>query len=156
MYQGLIALSDCFDDWRGTPGGFRVVPNCAPNLKRWCLEHVEQPGVSYHPPRTDTMCDRLMHVPLKAGQMVIWDSGALHVRGLLSSCLRHQLTKQNASVQANFANRSNEMRIVQYVRMMDATCTLPSRTKHFPQPGAVPAHIQLSPLARKLLNMDAW
>lgn len=50
------------------------------------------PGVSYHPPSNDALCGRLMHVPLKAGQLVIWDSGSLH---------------------ANFANKSSAMRVVQ-------------------------------------------
>lgn len=154
MYQGLIALSDCFDDWRGTTGGFRVVPNCPGLLKRWCGEHAEQNTAmaSFHPPRSDPLCDRLMHVPLRAGQMVIWDSAALHVRPhFFGRPVSDALARQ-----ANFANRSSEIRIVQYVRMMDATCTLPSRVKHFPQPGDVPANVQLSSLGRKLLNIEKW
>lgn len=141
MYQGLIALNDCYERYGESTGGFRVCPGSAPHLSVWCKK-VPRPlnlqKESFHVSKEDAWYKRLQKVPLRQGSVVIWDSGSLH---------------------ANFANTSRDMRIVQYVRMMptSSVCDAPNRQRLFPQNQEFNVNdIELSPLGRKLLGLDEW
>lgn len=144
MYQGLIALKDCFDDpvTGVTTGGFRAAAGTANVLDQWCAQNpnARRPADekwSHYPPKSDPLYHRLQKIPLKAGQCVIWDAGCLH---------------------ANFHNNSSELRIVQFVRMIDpAGCEqIPLRTKFFPTKEQIPKNIVLTPLGKKLLGVVPW
>ena len=141
QYQGLVALTECYNDWRGSTGGFRVCPGSAAALEEWC-RRVKRPADlqkdSFHIASSDPWYKRLQKVPLRRGSLCIWDSGALH---------------------ANFENSSRDVRIVQYVRMMPApeVCSLPSRARLFPMSQTFDvSRIRLTPLGRKLLGIDKW
>lgn len=81
MYQGLIALRDCFDDpaTGTTTGGFRCVPGSAKLLDAWCQANPSARASaadkwSHYPPKQDPLYCRLQKIPLRAGQCVIWVS----------------------------------------------------------------------------------
>ncbi len=141
QYQGLLALTECYSDWRGSTGGFRVCPGSAAALSEWC-KRVKRPSDlqkdSYHISPTDAWYKRLQKIPIRQGSLCIWDSGALH---------------------ANFENSSPDVRVVQYVRMMPSpeVCSLASRARLLPS-GAEKevSGIRLTHLGRKLLALDKW
>jgi hypothetical protein len=82
MYQGLVALDDCPEE----VGGFQVlfqltsthkktVPGSANFLPTWCSEH-KAPSMRAHSepvPLSDPMVKYFQRVPLRKGEMVIWD-----------------------------------------------------------------------------------
>ncbi len=138
MYQGMLALVDCFDSHLGTTGGFRCVPRSAMHLGKWCAANAPQPERhSVYPSKGDPWFDRLQRIPLRCGEACIFDTGTLH---------------------ANFDNFSNEMRIVQFVRMIDPRrgADLDHRSKHFPQNRDVPPDVQLTEVGKKLLGRKKW
>lgn len=144
MYQGLIALKDCFDDpvTGMTTGGFRCVPGSAALLDAWCEANPNARGSaadkwSHYPPKSDPLYCRMQKIPLRAGQCVIWDAATLH---------------------ANFSNNSSEIRIVQFVRMIDPELSehIPLRNKFFPQREQIPSNIVLTPLGKRLLGLTPW
>jgi ectoine hydroxylase-related dioxygenase (phytanoyl-CoA dioxygenase family) len=106
------------------------------HLDEWCRVHKNNPGsFNCYPIPNDPWYRRLQHVPLKKGQCVIFDTGSLH---------------------ANFANRSDKFRVVQFVRMIDNSFVTENRKKHFPQKEEVPENIILSDLGMKLLGLEKW
>merc|ERR1711991_297341 len=79
MYQGVMALTDCFDDYTGTTGGFKVCPNSAVFLDEWCkVNRRNDKAFNFYPGKEDPWYKRLQRVPLKKGQLVIFDTGSLH------------------------------------------------------------------------------
>jgi hypothetical protein len=114
QYQGVLSLVDSYDTWCST-GGFRIVPGCANILKEWTKrfpDPTKGEGVSYHLTETDPLYNKLQRIPLRKGEVCIWDSGCVH---------------------ANFSNTSStDFRLVQYVSMAPAA-TPPSRVwSHWP------------------------
>lgn len=51
-------------------------------------------------PEDDQIISRLQRIPLRKGEMVIWNSALVH---------------------CNFPNYSNQMRLIQFIRMLPAT-----------------------------------
>ena len=76
-------------------------------------------------------------MPLRCGEACIFDTGTLH---------------------ANFNNFSSEMRIVQFVRMIDPRrgAELEHRSKHFPQSREIPPDVELTELGKKLMGRKKW
>jgi len=91
-YQALLALNDnsyC-------TGSFACVPGSANELKNWLKEF--KPDQRKYVPFPNPLHKRLQKIPLRAGDMVVWDVGTAH---------------------ANFSNQgSTEPRLTQYVRMI--------------------------------------
>ena len=143
MFQGVLALVDCPDD----VGGFCVAAGSSALLPEWCTKVPEQKAARakhFDLPSNDDWYDSLQHVPLRAGEMVVWDSGSLH---------------------ANFANFGPSMRIVQYLRCLtresaegDAVRAvyLPENTQA--KWGVEYARLPyaLPPLSRRMLGLDPW
>ena len=159
MFQSLVALADCPE----AVGGFITLPGCTRYLKTWCKER-HCPTKGWHGMRLEEipletkqpltaeedqkLVDMFQKVPLRRGQMVIFDSGQLH---------------------ANFANYSDQLRLIQFIRMMPATEFCRNRDK-FSAPRIIkdypkvftPRFIEevlpseLDPTALKLLNIIPW
>ncbi|ETO32717.1 hypothetical protein RFI_04399, partial [Reticulomyxa filosa] len=94
IYQGAIALS-CH---RLQDGVHLTLPGCTPFLKRWCEMHPcpNSKAFRHNLDLDNPIADFLQPIPLRAGEMVVWDYGQLH---------------------GTSANQSNRMRLVQYIRM---------------------------------------
>jgi len=140
-YQGLVALVDTPEE----VGGFCVVPGMARHLPLWLAKVPEpaQPVHSYHP-SDKAVTDRMQRVPLRKGDLVIWDNGCTH---------------------ANFRNTSSEaMRLALYLRYMPADPLSARRDSRAPnlmleQYGhLLPPDVfaDLSPRARRLLSLDKY
>ena len=99
QYQGVLSLTDSYDHWC-TTGGFRIVPGSANILDEWTSRFQDPTngkGVSYHLTKNDPLYNKLQRIPLRKGEICIWDSGCVH---------------------ANYCNTSeSDFRIVQYVTM---------------------------------------
>eukprot|EP00039_Didymoeca_costata_P008747 m.115730 g.115730 ORF g.115730 m.115730 type:complete len:373 (+) comp14214_c0_seq8:67-1185(+) len=99
MYQGLVALVDSTEE----VGGFCVVPGTSKHLPIWLARMPEPNGSgrlkSFHP--TDSCFrERMQRVPVRKGDLVIWDTGSVH---------------------GNYRNTSSTtMRLCLYVRYMPA------------------------------------
>eukprot|EP01085_Mycamoeba_gemmipara_P001611 Mycagemm_TRINITY_DN9526_c0_g2::TRINITY_DN9526_c0_g2_i1::g.1611::m.1611 type:complete len:109 gc:universal TRINITY_DN9526_c0_g2_i1:172-498(+) len=89
-------------------------------------------GHSYHPPAQDYLVTQLQKVPLRAGDLLIWNSMQLHT---------------------NFQNTSERMRLVQYVRLSPASVI--KEKKNSPERSAI-QHLQFTPLGRRLTGLDEW
>jgi len=145
MYQGLVALDDCPIE----VGGFCVVPGSVDFIHNWCKEN-PQPELSYRGSipgshklaADDIQIPYLQNVPLRKGEIVIFDSGQVH---------------------CNFSNYSNKMRLFQFIRMLPATLVSERKDKYAARiilkkyRGKYNLeNITLTPLARKLIGLDQW
>jgi hypothetical protein len=144
--QGVLALADTDT----SQGGFQCVPALYRDLGAWIAR---QPAD--RPPRTPDLTGyQIEHVPLKAGDMVIWSTLMPHGNG---------------------HNVSDRPRLAQYISMSPARDDETSRQtrirawqERIPPPGTAfpgdPRKIeqqtgstaQLTPLGRKLLGADRW
>jgi len=133
MYQGLVALTEN-NDWTG---GFRCCPGSSKHLAQWCATHPRDDRFSKYPQPSDPWYHQLQRVPLKKGQMVIFDAGTLH---------------------ANYENTGPDMRIVQFLRCIDPRGAKGnnSRQKHLPQNHQLPKGLELSELGKKMLGIEKW
>ena len=105
-YQGLVALTNC----PVSTGTFAIVPGSAAFLPTWVAEHPRSSKSSsrsskpsrksVRPKKTDPMVAHMQPIPLKKGQLVIFQQEALH---------------------ANVPNTDSNMRLVQFIRFMPAT-----------------------------------
>ena len=116
MYQGVLALVDCPDE----TGGLCVAPGSCASLSAWCdavpVSHASRAN-HYDLPPSDPWASCLQHVPIREGEMAVWDSGSLH---------------------ANFPNHGPAMRLVQYVRCSTRECADTDRLRaaHMPETNA--------------------
>jgi len=125
------------------------VPGSAAFIHNWCKEN-PPPELSYRGSipgshrlvADDIQIPYLQNVPLRKGEIVIWDSGQVH---------------------CNFPNYSNKMRLFQFIRMLPATYASQRKDKY--AAGIILKKyrgkynledITLTPLARKLINLDLW
>mmetsp|Transcript_13095 Transcript_13095/g.11678 ORF Transcript_13095/g.11678 Transcript_13095/m.11678 type:complete len:446 (-) Transcript_13095:25-1362(-) len=97
LYQGALALSD----QRMIDGTHLNLPGCTRFLKQWCDNNK---GENNNPYRhninfNDDLIKYMQPIPLRKGEMVIWNMGQLH---------------------ANTKNFSDRMRLSQYLRMLPA------------------------------------
>jgi hypothetical protein len=77
MYQGVLSLVDSYDHWC-TTGGFSVVPGSANVLPEWTKRFNDPTNgvaVSYHHRKDDPLYNKLQRIPLRKGEICIWDSG---------------------------------------------------------------------------------
>ena len=161
MYQSLVALEDCPEE----VGGFYNTPGCIPFLKTWVSERriPHRKWVSHRIPVDDPMVkylqkvalrkgtergrkkvkERLTHYPI-VGEMVIFNTGQMH---------------------CNFPNTSNKCRLFQFIRMLPATIESQNKDRYAPRRIMAEkmyrhidlnATVQLTPLGRKLVGLDAW
>jgi len=141
MYQGLVALVDCPEE----VGGFICVPGSTKFLPQWTREKppINDKPLSVQVPSDDVMLQYAQRVPLRKGEMVIWDSGQAH---------------------ANFANTCDKPRVYQFIRMCVA-CDRCKERDRFSSPRVlnedalrenVSRRINLTPLGRKLVSLDTW
>lgn len=91
-FQGLIALADNTQE----TGSFACVPGSARQLASWVAAG-HRPLQRKYVPKADPWQHQVQRLPLRAGYMVIWDSGTAH---------------------KNFVNYSCEPRMVQFCRMI--------------------------------------
>ncbi|KAL6078392.1 Sodium channel protein type 8 subunit alpha [Balamuthia mandrillaris] len=140
MYQGLIAL----EDGPTEVGCTMVVPGSAAFLPTFVRENAapHRRWVQINVPEDHPMQRYAQHIPLRKGEMLIWDAGSAH----------------SAS-----ANRSSKMRLYQFVRMLPATEECEERDKYAPRrimrkyPDAVDyAALPLSDLGKKLIGLQPW
>ena len=114
VYQGVLSLVDSYDSWC-TTGGFSIVPGSANMLEEWTKRFPDPTNglaVSYHHRKDDPFYNKLERIPLRKGEICIWDSGCVH---------------------ANFQNTSeNDFRIVQYISMAPANGLRSRMFNHYP------------------------
>ena len=94
LFQGVLALVDCDD----LTGGFTIAPGSAVHLDKWVAAVPPQKSERenhYDTSPSDPWRPLTQPVPIREGEMVVWDSGSLH---------------------ANYSNHGPNMRIVQYLR----------------------------------------
>ena len=98
-YQGMVALRD--QDLE--TGCHLTLPGCTHFLKQWSLERrlekVSKTMKSFRAAEDDPLLRYMQPVPLQQGEMVIWSCAQLH---------------------GSTHNRSNQMRLTQYIRMFPA------------------------------------
>jgi len=141
MYQGLVALVDCPEE----VGSFCTVPGSAKFLPTYIKEHKPPHNrmATIRVPEDDIILKYQQHVPLRKGEMVIWNSAQVH---------------------CNFMNDSNRMRLIQFIRYLPATPLCQARDRFAPKrivkqylkKQDVFAGIQLTELGRKLCALDPW
>jgi len=95
--QGLVALTDCTED----DGGFLCVPGFQKEINQWAeanegLYERKKDKTYVSVPSNDSIVDRAVKIPIRAGSLLIWDSRLPH---------------------CNFPNHSDKFRIVQYIKM---------------------------------------
>jgi len=95
--QGLLALSNSTED----TGGFLCVPGSHLVMKEWGEKnkHHSHSVEFVEIPRDDSLYKFTQKITLRKGSFVVWDSRTLH---------------------ANYANRSSQFRIVQYITYFTA------------------------------------
>eukprot|EP01117_Protostelium_nocturnum_P017202 TRINITY_DN6970_c0_g1_i1.p1 TRINITY_DN6970_c0_g1~~TRINITY_DN6970_c0_g1_i1.p1 ORF type:complete len:355 (-),score=100.96 TRINITY_DN6970_c0_g1_i1:108-1172(-) len=142
MYQGLVALVDCPEE----VGGFLCVPGSTPFLSEWTKhkQATHMKPLSIRVPEDDKMIEFKQKVTLRKGQMVVWDSGQAH---------------------ANFANRGDQCRIYQFIRMAPA-CEKCKERDRFLAPNVLAQDhyteevrkkgVQFTSLGRKLAGLEPW
>jgi len=142
MYQGLVALDDCPEE----VGGFLSVPGSSQYLPTWCKEH-KAPSMKAHStpiPLSDPMVKYFQRVPLRRGEIVIWNSAQAH---------------------CNFANQSSHMRLYQFIRMLPAFKECQNKDRFSPRKimkqypdfcKEWSSTVQLSPLGKKLTALEGW
>jgi len=144
MFQALVALVDCPEE----VGGFSCVPCSTAFLKTWTIERPcpRMDRASMRVPDKDPMQNYIQHVPLRKGEMVIWNSAQAH---------------------ANFPNHANRMRIIQFIRMLPADKQSNDKDRYAPYrirhkyrndpfiTWGKDLHY-LTPLGRKLIGLDEW
>lgn len=98
FYQGVLALVDCDD----SIGGFSIAPCSARHLDKWVQSFPAPPKDSpaatrnhYDLPPNDPWHKLVQHVPIRKGELVIWDSGSVH---------------------NNYPNSCDQFRLVMYTR----------------------------------------
>eukprot|EP01124_Arcella_intermedia_P032330 TRINITY_DN7517_c0_g1_i1.p1 TRINITY_DN7517_c0_g1~~TRINITY_DN7517_c0_g1_i1.p1 ORF type:complete len:397 (+),score=95.28 TRINITY_DN7517_c0_g1_i1:40-1230(+) len=141
-FQGLVALVDCPEE----VGGFLAVPGSHLYMYDWISERLAPnlAKTSIRPPPDDPMQRYAQKVPLRKGEMVIWYARTLH---------------------SNFANYSDKMRIVQYIRCLPATKECIELDRY--NPIRVRRHNSedkftdwslpfLTPLGRKMTGLEDW
>eukprot|EP01114_Cavostelium_apophysatum_P013466 TRINITY_DN3269_c0_g1_i1.p1 TRINITY_DN3269_c0_g1~~TRINITY_DN3269_c0_g1_i1.p1 ORF type:complete len:308 (+),score=55.69 TRINITY_DN3269_c0_g1_i1:521-1444(+) len=145
MYQALVALKDCPEE----VGGFLCVPGSTAFLNTWVRENEPlhlTPGVSVQVPPHDPMIKYQQRVPLRKGELVIWNSAQAH---------------------ANFANTTNHMRVYQFVRQLIAcdkcierdrfasarVMNDPKYTRNVTQ---MLSKVRLTPLGLRLVGLNSW
>jgi len=77
IYQGVLSLVNSYDHWC-TTGGFSVVPGSANALPEWTKRFNDPTNglsVSYHHRKDDPFYNKLQRIPLRKGEICIWDSG---------------------------------------------------------------------------------
>jgi hypothetical protein len=147
MYQGVLALVDCDD----ATGGFSIAPGSARYLDVWArgtAASTAQGARSNHfdTDPSDVWRGLVQHVPIRAGEMVVWDSGSLH---------------------ANYPNHGPNLRLVQYTRCCtDEFEGDPIRGAHLPwvtarkyaglNLNAAATTAQLSLLQRQMLGLQPY
>jgi len=142
MYQGLVALEDCPVE----VGGFLSTPGCIRFLKTWTEERKtpHKKWISHRIQINDPMVNHLQKVPLRKGELVIFDTGQLH---------------------CNFENNSSKYRLFQFIRMMPATRMSRDKDRFSPTRAMedkmyrhidLNKTIKLTPLGRRLIGLDDW
>mmetsp|Transcript_55454 Transcript_55454/g.104155 ORF Transcript_55454/g.104155 Transcript_55454/m.104155 type:complete len:445 (-) Transcript_55454:92-1426(-) len=151
-YQGVIALRD--QDLE--TGCHLTLPGCARFIRQWCkerkLESVSTSLKSFRAAEDDPILSYMQPVPLRQGEMVIWSCAQLH---------------------GSTHNRSDKMRLAQYVRMFPAreagvanvdfdtrdgfSCTrVLSRCLKKGELTQKDVDEFEDPLSRRLLGLDVW
>lgn len=136
--QGLLTLSDSRDD----SGGFVCVPGMHADgrFAEWAAAHEPRGGGLVPLPDDDPLYAQAERVTAPPGCLVVWDSRIAH---------------------ANFPNRSDSFRLVQYLTYTPAAEVdageIEWRRSLFEEPNRV-AELPpcLTPLGRRLLGVDAW
>ncbi|CAE8621646.1 unnamed protein product [Polarella glacialis] len=97
-YQGLVALTD----QNLETGCHLTLPGCTHFMEQWCAERRQDwvgANQSFKAAEDDPVVPYMQPVPLRRGEMVIWSCGQLH---------------------ASIGSSSQDMRLVQYIRMYPA------------------------------------
>jgi len=137
-FQALVALSDNSH----LTGSFACVPGSANDLERWTDAY--QVESRKYVPRGNPLHRHVQRIPLRAGDVVVWDVGVAH---------------------ANFANHSCDARLTQYCRMVPRADWALEResacTSHFWKSGAQGKKektridkLKWTPYERRLLALD--
>lgn len=147
MFQGLIALVDCSED----TGSFLAVPGCTRFFDEGWAKQPQHNHYRYaadltagvvngkaYVPDKSVLRSFAQRLPLRAGDMVVWDSRTAH---------------------SNFPNTGQRFRLVQFVSMMRADPTLEERGGHWARRLIGEADIagqDITPTGRHLLALDSW
>eukprot|EP01116_Phalansterium_solitarium_P002614 TRINITY_DN12745_c0_g1_i1.p1 TRINITY_DN12745_c0_g1~~TRINITY_DN12745_c0_g1_i1.p1 ORF type:complete len:338 (-),score=52.75 TRINITY_DN12745_c0_g1_i1:173-1186(-) len=142
MCQGVLAIVDCPEE----VGGFLTVPG-SPAYTRSAWVNKQPPlhdrDCLVRVPEHDPMQQHVQRVPLRKGQIVIWNSLGAH---------------------ANFPNSCDRMRLVQFIRMMPAETRSEERDRFAagvvlrsdPEVATSARRAELTGLGRRLLNLEPW
>lgn len=148
-YQGVVALND------HTPGMgcHKTLPGGLPFLEQWTREHgnplLAHKRASHRPRVDDPILQYMQEIPLRRGDLLVWSWGQLH---------------------ATTHNRSDQMRLHQYIRLYPAPEVDPFYEQHdryatscvarrFPDDldlEQVASALALDAMGRKLLGLEPW
>jgi len=141
MFQGLVALVDCPEECGGfsaVPGSKRFLPK-QPGHSRYGINLT--PGMvngKAYVPEKSLLHSFVQHFPLRAGDMVIWDSRTAH---------------------ANFPNMGEHFRLVQFATMMRADEELENRGGYWARRLIRNVDVvgqDITSAGRCLLGLDRW
>ena len=93
--QGVLALDDQMDE---NMGGFQCIPWLFRNYETW--KQTQPADRNNFRPDVSGLADKIVKIPLEAGDLVIWDS------------------RQPHGIRGNYSN--NKVRVAQYISMMPA------------------------------------
>jgi hypothetical protein len=157
QFQGLVALSDAAPD----DGGFWCLAGMHRELDQWASTHaaaaVPSTQTMVDIPMDHTASERLRHVPLKIGDLLVWDSRLPH---------------------GNAPSRSERFRGCVYIRMFPSASLTADEIKErvdsflesrpprrfstgtlihsTPTPGAVRRDVRLGVIGERLLGSRPW
>lgn len=139
--QAILALGDCPEE----AGGFYCVPGSHKVFRAWPRSHELLPAdklvmspegpMQVYLPENDPLKQAAETAPIREGDILIWNAHLAH---------------------CNFPNSSGRLRLVQYIQMKLADD--PVIAPLFDDASLLPpaSEFELTPLGRKLLNMEAW
>jgi len=107
--QGLVSFVDSPIE----VGGLRILPGSNKHLKTWCKEHrcLTKKHGGFKVDEKDPLNKYLQKIPLRKGELVIWNVSCLH---------------------GTFPNDSPNMRIYQFIRLMPSILLCQWRDRHSP------------------------
>jgi len=147
LYQGLVALIGC----PVAVGGFQTVPCFTNYLPKWTKDNIslkpDDLRGSFKVPPGDPIQQYIQKIPLRKGELVVWDSRQAH---------------------SNYPNYSDKMRLYQFLRVLPATEQSEEKDSHAPLrvieqykndtfvPCIPSTFDYLSPLGKKLIGLKKW
>lgn len=146
MFQGVLALTDTAAD----QGGFRCVPSLYNDPEAWPSRpaHDAGGGEDWLP---DTMGREIVHVPARAGDLIVWDSRLPHGNSKNLSTRPRIAFYVMMGANADEVSRQAAIESWRSGRCVPWWRDRPGYDRTEPWPPA-----RLTPLGRRLLGLEEW